>query len=88
MDSILHFICSFIIANSIYLFLYKITKYNRFKAIRYGFYITLYIGFGKEIYDMIFKGFNLVDTASDLLFNFLGIIVFLAVVIFNIEKRG
>lgn len=87
MDSILHLICSFIIANSIYLLLYKTIKYNKFKAIRYSFYFTLLVGIGKETYDTIFKGLNLVDTTLDLFFDLLGVVIFLSIVILKIERE-
>jgi len=68
MGSILHLVCSFIIANTIYQSGVLLLKYDKIRAIRYGFNLTLMIGIGKEIYDITVKGSRWTSSLPDLAF--------------------
>jgi len=87
MDSILHLVCSFIIANTIYQLEVLLLKYDRIRAIRYGFNLTLVVGIGKEAYDIVIKGSRWTNSLSDLTFDFIGVTLFLLVYIYIMDKE-
>jgi uncharacterized protein YfiM (DUF2279 family) len=87
MGSILHLVCSFIIANTIYQLEVLLLKYDRIRAIRYSFNLTLIVGIGKEIYDIAIKGSRWTSSLPDLTFDFVGAVLFLTVYIYIMDKK-
>jgi len=65
---------------------YCLPKYNKFDSIRYGLYLSFLLGIQKEAKDIFVDNQTLLESASDILFNSLGLLAFLLVSIYFIDK--
>lgn len=87
MDNLLHFTVSALILLSITLILFAGTS-KLFTSIRRAIYLTIAIGFIKEIHDLLIDIHQLTDSFVDMSFNFIGVFTASVLLIYMCDRTG